>query len=72
MKLITVVDDFGEAHTININAITEFVPTVPNKIGSGAIELNNGRRIITSEKRLNEVVKFLTEDEDTKKGKKNG
>lgn len=74
MKLITIIDDFNAVHTVNEDAIVEFLPKIPNKEGSGAIELNNGHRIIVSAKKISDIVNYLMDEDSSaaKKGKKNG
>lgn len=73
MKIITVLDNFGNEHFVCIHAITEFIPNIPNYPGAGAIELNNGHRIIISNKLMRDIVNLINNDNnEPKKEKKNG
>ncbi len=71
MKIIAVIDDFNKVHYLNVDAITEFVPGLSNSEDCGAIEMNNGRRVITTNKRIKEIIDFLAEDKK-KESDKNG
>jgi hypothetical protein len=73
MKVITIVDNFNKTHHVFVHAITELVPDIPNSTDTGAIELNNGHRIIVPNSVLDSIVdRINNEDNPTKKEKKNG
>ena len=73
MKVITIVDNFNKKHHVFVQAITELIPDIPNATDTGAIELNNGHRIIVPNSVLDLIVdKINGEDKAAKKEKKNG
>jgi len=56
MSLMRIIDIYGGEHYLNVNAIAEFDPHVPNLELAVAIELINGRRILVHKSVADKII----------------